>query len=109
MRPCCSSALLSLGMVALAVLIVAGAAGLASRMGSEFIPNLDEGDIALQSLRTPGTSLTQSLDMQFKLEKALLSMPEVKTAFSRVGTAEVATDPMPPNILKRWLCDVEAP
>ncbi len=86
------------GMVALAVLIVAGAAGLASRMGSEFIPNLDEGDIALQSLRTPGTSLTQSLDMQFKLEKALLSMPEVKTAFSRVGTAEVATDPMPPNI-----------
>lgn len=86
------------GMVVLALMIVAGAGGLASRMGSEFIPNLDEGDIALQALRIPGTSLTQSLDMQFKLEKALLEMPEVKTVFSRVGTAEVATDPMPPSI-----------
>lgn len=88
----------SWGMVVAALLIVVGAAALASRMGSEFIPNLDEGDIALQSLRVPGTSLTQSLDMQFKLEKAMLSMPEVNTVFSRVGTAEVATDPMPPNI-----------
>ena len=71
---------------------------LASRMGSEFIPSLDEGDIAVQALRIPGTSLTQSLEMQFQIERALKEMPEVKTFFSRVGTAEVATDPMPPNI-----------
>ncbi len=53
---------------------------------------------AVQALRIPGTSLTQSLEMQFQLERAVLEMPEVKTYFSRVGTAEVATDPMPPNI-----------
>jgi cobalt-zinc-cadmium resistance protein CzcA len=71
---------------------------LASRMGSEFIPSLDEGDITVQALRIPGTSLTQSLEMQFQVERALEQMPEIKTFFSRVGTAEVATDPMPPNI-----------
>jgi heavy metal efflux system protein len=71
---------------------------LATRMGTEFIPNLNEGDLAVQALRIPGTSLTQSLEMQFQLERALADMPEVKTYFSRVGTAEVATDPMPPNI-----------
>src|SRR3546814_20193126 len=71
---------------------------LASRMGSEFIPSLDEGDLAVQALRIPGTSLTQSLEMHFQLERAVMDMPEVKNYFSRVGTAEVATDPMPPNI-----------
>ena len=71
---------------------------LATRLGSEFIPNLNEGDLAVQALRIPGTSLTQSIEMQFQLERALADMPEVKTYFSRVGTAEVATDPMPPNI-----------
>jgi cobalt-zinc-cadmium resistance protein CzcA len=71
---------------------------LGTRMGTEFIPNLDEGDIAIQALRIPGTSLTQSLDMQFQLERAVLEVPEVKTFFSRVGTAEVASDPMGPNI-----------
>jgi cobalt-zinc-cadmium resistance protein CzcA len=71
---------------------------LATRLGSEFIPSLDEGDLAVQALRIPGTSLTQSLEMQFQLEHAIKEMPEVKTYFSRVGTAEVATDPMPPNI-----------
>jgi len=87
------------------VAILAGAAvfvilcgWFAARMGSEFIPSLDEGDLAVQALRIPGTSLTQSLEMQFQLERAVKSMPEVKTYFSRVGTAEVATDPMPPNI-----------
>ncbi len=71
---------------------------LATFMGKEFIPNLDEGDIAVQALRIPGTSLTQSLEMQFQLERAVMQMPEVKTFFSRVGTAEVASDPMGPNI-----------
>jgi heavy metal efflux system protein len=84
-------------VVAAAVLVL-GTGVLASRMGSEFVPNLDEGDIAVQALRIPGTSLTQSLDMQFRLEKALMELPEVQTVFARVGTAEVATDPMPPNI-----------
>ena len=71
---------------------------LAARMGSEFIPNLDEGDLAVQALRIPGTSLTQSLEMQSQMERAVMAQPEVKTVFARVGTAEVATDPMPPNI-----------
>ena len=81
-----------------AVVLVIGCGWLASRMGSEFIPSLDEGDIAVQALRIPGTSLTQSLEMQFQLERSLGEMPEVHTFFARVGTAEVATDPMPPNI-----------
>ena len=84
--------------VVAAVVFVIGCGWLASRMGSEFIPSLDEGDLAVQALRIPGTSLTQSLEMQFQLERAVMDMPEVKTYFSRVGTAEVATDPMPPNI-----------
>lgn len=71
---------------------------IASRLGHEFMPNLDEGDIAVQALRIPGTSLSQSLQMQFQVEKAVLQVPEVKTFFSRVGTAEVASDPMGPNI-----------
>ncbi len=83
-------------MSALGLILLSG--WLASRMGSEFMPSLDEGDLAVQALRIPGTSLTQSLEMQFQLERAVKSMPEVKTYFSRVGTAEVATDPMPPNI-----------
>jgi cobalt-zinc-cadmium resistance protein CzcA len=89
---------LRLPVIGAAVALVVLCGWLASRMGSEFIPSLDEGDIALQSLRIPGTSLTQSLEMQFQVERALKDMPEVKTSFSRVGTAEVATDPMPPNI-----------
>ena len=84
--------------VTVAVVFIIGCGLLATRMGSEFIPSLDEGDLAVQALRIPGTSLTQSLEMQFQLERAVMDMPEVKTYFSRVGTAEVATDPMPPNI-----------
>ena len=81
-----------------AVVLVVGCGVLAARMGSEFIPNLDEGDLAVQALRIPGTSLTQSLEMQFQIERVVGAMPEVRTFFSRVGTAEVATDPMPPSI-----------
>lgn len=86
--------LVALGAAALVVL--AGVA--AFRMGGEFIPSLDEGDVAIQALRVPGTSLTQSLEMQIALEKRLLTIPEVKDVFARTGTAEVATDPMPPSI-----------
>ncbi|MCK9918008.1 CusA/CzcA family heavy metal efflux RND transporter [Microbacteriaceae bacterium K1510] len=85
-------------VAALAVALVIASGFAASRMGGEFIPSLDEGDVAIQALRVPGTSLSQSLDMQASLEKRLLQVPEVKEVFARVGTAEVATDPMPPSI-----------
>ncbi len=71
----------------------------ASRLGSEFVPNLNEGDFAIQALRIPGTSLTQSVEMQKQLESALIAkFPEIERIFARTGTAEIAADPMPPNI-----------
>ena len=82
--------------LALGLVLVSGFA--ATRMGGEFIPSLDEGDAAIQALRVPGTSLTQSVEMQQALEKRLLKIPEVLKVFARTGTAEVATDPMPPSI-----------
>ncbi|MGX7741796.1 efflux RND transporter permease subunit [Rhodopseudomonas parapalustris] len=83
-------------VAAVVLVVVSGTA--ATRMGGEFIPSLDEGDVAVQAMRIPGTSLTQSLDMQIALEKRILAIPEVKDVFARTGTAEVATDPMPPSI-----------
>ena len=87
------------------VAIVAGAAILtvltgllATRLGSEFIPELDEGDIALHALRIPGTSLTQSVGMQTQLEARIKQFPEVEHVMAKIGTAEVATDPMPPSV-----------
>ncbi|MBM4382890.1 MAG: CusA/CzcA family heavy metal efflux RND transporter [Deltaproteobacteria bacterium] len=85
-------------VIAGAVALLLGSLGLASRMGSEFIPSLDEGDVALHALRIPGTSLTQAVSMQRSLEGALRSLPEVETTFAKIGTAEVATDPMPPSV-----------
>ncbi len=83
----------------LAVTLVVLCGLLASRMGSEFIPSLSEGDLALQALRVPGTSLSESVTMQRRLEKTIVErMPEVKRVFARTGTAEIAADPMPPNI-----------
>jgi heavy metal efflux system protein len=71
----------------------------ASRLGSEFVPNLNEGDIAIQALRIPGTSLSQSVEMQQQVESTLKAkFPEIERIFSRTGTAEIATDPNPPNI-----------
>ena len=66
-------------------------------LGSEFTPQLDEGDLAVQALRIPSTPLERSLAMQRQVEQRLLQFPEVKMVFSRTGTAEVASDPMPPN------------
>ncbi|MCB0310880.1 MAG: CusA/CzcA family heavy metal efflux RND transporter, partial [Bdellovibrionales bacterium] len=68
------------------------------RLGQVFVPALDEGDIAMHAMRIPSTSLTQSQKMQFEVERALESFPEIKVAFSKTGTAEVASDPMPPNV-----------
>jgi cobalt-zinc-cadmium resistance protein CzcA len=82
---------------ALGVIVLSGV--LTSRMGSEFVPSLSEGDFALQALRVPGTSLTQSVDMQQRLETLILAkVPEVERVFARTGTAQIASDPMPPNI-----------
>jgi heavy metal efflux system protein len=72
---------------------------IATRMGSEFVPNLNEGDFAIQALRIPGTSLSQSVAMQRQLESELKAkFPEIDRIFARTGTAEIASDPMPPNI-----------
>ncbi len=71
----------------------------ATRLGSEFVPNLNEGDMAIQALRIPGTSLTQSVEIQKQLESALKAkFPEIERVFARTGTSEIASDPMPPNI-----------
>lgn len=76
---------------------------LATRMGSEFIPTLDEGDIAVQVIRIPGASLSQCVEMQCRLEKKIKSFPEIQEVFSRIGTSEVATDPMPPNVADTYV------
>ncbi len=85
-------------VVAVAALVVVGAGVLATRLGSEFIPGLDEGDIALHALRIPGTSLAQAVTMQSMLETRIRAFPEVERVFGKLGTAEVATDPMPPSV-----------
>ncbi|MGE4336679.1 MAG: efflux RND transporter permease subunit [Pigmentiphaga sp.] len=85
-----------------AVLVVACGV-LTTRLGSEFVPSLDEGDITLQPMRIPGTSLEQSVAMQEALEKRLAQFPEVANIFSKIGTAEVATDPMPPSMADTFL------
>jgi len=69
-----------------------------SSLGQEFLPQLDEGDIAVQLLRVPGTSVDQSQEMQSRIEKRLSKLPEVEFVFSKTGTAELASDPMPSNI-----------
>lgn len=75
-----------------------GSLGLFTRLGSEFVPSLDEGDIALHAMRIPGTSLTQAVSMQHELERTIKEIPEVADVFAKIGTAEVATDPMPPSV-----------
>ena len=83
-------------LAAIALVVVSGL--VASKLGSEFIPNLDEGDIALHALRVPGTSLTQAVKMQSQLEDAVKAFPEVDQVIAKIGTAEIATDPMPPSV-----------
>ena len=76
---------------------------LATRLGSEFIPSLDEGDIAMHAMRIPGTGIEQSVKMQLDVEKRVMRIAEVERVFSKIGTAEVATDPMPPNVADTML------
>ena len=86
-----------------ALILVVVSLLVATRLGSEFIPSLDEGDLAMQAIRIPGTGLEQSVKMQVAVEERLVQVPEVERVFSRVGTAEVATDPMPPNVADSYL------
>ncbi len=90
-------------MVAATVVLVLLAGFAASRMGTEFIPNLDEGDIAMHALRIPGTSLSQAVAMQSALEARIKRFPEVERVVSKLGTAEVATDPMPPSVADTFI------
>ncbi len=76
---------------------------LATRLGSEFVPSLDEGDIAMHALRIPGTSLDQAVHMQSTLEARIKQFPEVHRVFGKLGTAEVATDPMPPSVADTFI------
>jgi heavy metal efflux system protein len=85
-------------VVSAAVLLVVAAGVLASRMGSEFLPTLDEGDVALHALRIPGTGLEQAVGMQKNLEAVIHRLPEVDKVMAKLGTADIATDPMPPSV-----------
>ncbi len=90
-------------MVSVATLLVVVSAWLATTLGSEFIPQLDEGDIALHALRIPGTGLDQAVSMQSILEQRLKEFPQVDKVFAKIGTAEVATDPMPPSVADNFV------
>jgi cobalt-zinc-cadmium resistance protein CzcA len=90
-------------VVAVSTGIVFASGLLASRMGTEFIPRLDEGDLAMHALRVPGTGLGQAVEMQNTLETAVKNLPEVELVFSKIGTGEVANDPMPPSVADTFL------
>jgi cobalt-zinc-cadmium resistance protein CzcA len=87
--------------VAGALMLVTGA--MTMRLGSEFLPSLDEGDLLVHALRIPGTSLTTAIEMQHTLEQKFKTYPEVDYVFSKIGTAEIATDPMPPSVADTYV------
>jgi cobalt-zinc-cadmium resistance protein CzcA len=90
-------------IVCIAILLVVISGLAATRLGVEFIPNLDEGDIAMHALRIPGTSLQQSINQQKHLEAKIKEIPEVKRVFAKIGTPEVATDAMPPSVADNFI------
>ena len=90
-------------VLTLAVTSVVLSGLLVTRMGSEFVPSLDEGDITMHALRIPGTSLSQAVTMQKELEKTITNFPQVEAVYSKLGTAEIATDPMPPSVADTFL------
>ena len=87
--------------VAFSLVVLASFMGM--RLGSEFVPNLDEGDIAMHALRIPGTSLSQSIAMQKVLEERIKALPEVERVFAKIGTANVATDAVPPSVADNFI------
>jgi cobalt-zinc-cadmium resistance protein CzcA len=90
-------------VILLALGLVLWCYSLFTRLGSEFVPNLDEGDIAMHALRIPGTSLQQAVQLQLLLETEVRRLPEVERVFSKIGSAEVATDPMPPSVADTFI------
>lgn len=90
-------------IVLLATLIVSITVYYGSRLGSEFLPQLDEGDIALHALRVTGTGLEQSVAMQNQLESVIAEFPQVKHVYSKIGTPDIATDPMPPSVADTFI------
>jgi cobalt-zinc-cadmium resistance protein CzcA len=91
------------GVIAAAIALVAWAGLSATRLGSEFLPNLDEGDIVLHALRIPGTSLSQAIQMQEALEARIRQFPEVEQVIAKIGTADIANDPMPPSVADTYI------
>ena len=76
---------------------------MATRLGSEFLPSLDEGDLLVHALRIPGTSLSTAVEMQHALERKFKTYPEVDYVFSKLGTGEIASDPMPPSVADTYV------
>ena len=85
-------------MVTVAAVFVVYSASQITKLGTEFLPQLDEHDMAIHALRIPGTGLEQAIGMQKQLEGEISEFPEVETVFAKIGTPEIATDPMPPNV-----------
>ncbi len=90
-------------VILMAIMIFMSSLYVSSKLGAEFVPQLDEGDIALHALRIPGTGLDQAVSMQNQLERVIKATPEIDTLFSKIGTAEIASDPMPPNVADTFL------
>lgn len=86
-----------------AIILISATAYQSTRLGREFLPQLDEHDIALHAMRIPGTGIEQATEMQRLLERRIAEFPEIKQVFSKIGTAEIATDPMPPNVADTFL------
>lgn len=103
-QPLLSWAMLNKPLVlTIAVVSVLLSGLLTTRLGSEFIPSLNEGDIALHALRIPGTSLTQAVAMQKELEHTIKAFPQVDNIFAKIGLAEIASDPMPPSVADNYI------
>ncbi|HBC57426.1 MAG TPA: CusA/CzcA family heavy metal efflux RND transporter [Gammaproteobacteria bacterium] len=90
-------------VVSSAIALVMACAWLAGSLGSEFIPQLNEGDIALHALRIPGTGMEQAVQMQTILEEHIKSFPQVDKVIAKIGTPEIATDPMPPSVADNFI------
>lgn len=90
-------------IIGISCLLIIASVFQATKLGSEFLPKLNEHDIAMHAMRIPGTGLEQSTLMQRQLEKSIAEFPEVKHVFSKIGTPEIATDPMPPNVADTFL------
>lgn len=102
--PCLGLALSKPKLLILAAIVLfLSSLFVATKLGSEFVPQLDEGDIALHALRIPGTGLEQAVMMQNQLEQVIREVPELDKLFSKIGTAEIANDPMPPNVADTFL------